>query len=301
MIDLKAEEKNKKQILIICGLSGAGKTVCFQVLSDFGYTILSGVNEENYEEIISRLIAKSSNHKIALILNIVNEKSFTTKYKYLKGIKKNFVDYEFKQIFLKAKEEVLLNRYNESRKIHPYSYYNGRNIPLLDGIRAEKEITLEFSRSSDLTIDTSALVIAETKKILEVYLSEEEIFTINITSFGFKYGIDPNSDFIFDLRSLPNPFYVPELRKQTGKNPEVAAYVFSTPEANALYDSVKTLITTTIPGYKKVGKAYIHVAFGCTGGQHRSVAFAERLSKDLSKECKVSTSHSEGERKNWKL
>lgn len=300
MIDLNKFEKNKKQILVISGLSGAGKTVCFQVLIDFGYVILSGLNQQNYQEIIEPLIEKSTNNKIAFILNIVNEESFNIRYNEMKEIKNKFKEYEFKQIFLKAKSEVLITRYSESRKIHPYSYYNGSGISIAKGIEEEKRISTKFKEESDFVIDTSSTLVAETKKILESYLGEETKFTINIASFGFKYGIDTNSDFVFDLRSLPNPFYIKDLRSKNGTNKEVSDYVFKNAAAQSLYKSVKELLVNTIPGYKEVGKIYIHVAFGCTGGQHRSVSFAQRLGKELGSKYKVNIIHIEGERGHWK-
>lgn len=300
VIKLKEELEKKKEILIISGLSGSGKTATIQVLLDFGYLILSNLEEDNYFEMIQNIVSHTSNNKIAFIINIVNKESFDREYSSFTKLKEVFPDYEYKQIFIKASPKVLINRYQETRKLHPFSFYNGSEISLEEGIGKEIEISNEFRLKSDLVIDTDNLSTVDTKKILQNYLSEEVEFTINITSFGFKFGQEPNSDFIFDLRSLPNPFYIENLRHKSGLDKEVRDYVFASSRAENLYEGIKNMIISTIPGYQNAGKVILFIGVGCTGGQHRSVAFAEKLYHDLKEEYNVNVIHREKERGNWK-
>lgn len=288
-----------KNITIVSGLSGSGKTSCIQVLLDLDYVILSSLASNNYYEILKKIIDDSNNEKIAIILNVISEKKYKLEYEAIKKTIENYQDYSINQIYITADKDVLINRYRENRKIHPYSYHVDMSMETAKAIDKEIQITKEFKKDSNFVIDTSSLIVLETKKILLEYLNEEKDFVINIFSFGFKYRTQSNSDFLFDLRFLPNPFYVPELKNKTGEEKEVSDYVFKSDPAEEIYQNIVNIVDKSIPGYKGVGKVLLNISFGCTGGKHRSVAFARRLAQHFSDEYSVNLIHTEKERNNW--
>ncbi len=288
-----------KKIIFLSGLSGSGNSSVLRELLDLDYLTISSLDSNNYYKAIKDLIQNSTNNKIAIYLDIDEKKLYNQKLKDLKKIKEEYSDYNFCQIFLTAQESEIINRYQENRKVHPYIKNTGLPIAIQKAIEIEKDITIHFRDSSDYILDTTSLVVPKMQMIFRSYIQENNKFIINFISFGFKYGVYHNSDFLFDTRSLPNPFYVKELRNKTGLTKEVQQYVFSTKEANELYDNIKNIINIIVPGYKNIYKNSLDIAIACTGGKHRSVSFVQRLAKDFNQDYEVNIIHVENDRGNW--
>lgn len=288
-----------KKLVILSGLSGSGNTSIMQELLDLNYMILSSLESDDFYETIKNLLLNSKNQKIAINLDIKNVDSFKEKYQQINLLKDELEDFKLYQIFLDCQKDVLIHRYQENRKIHPYLKNVDSTISISEAIKKEQEATKYYKEESDYVVDTSFLPTIETKKIIKNYLSENSKFTINLISFGFKYRIENNSDFLFDVRFLPNPYYVKELRKKTGKEQEVQEYVFNKKEANDMLDYVLKIIELSIPGYKKASKDSLTISFACTGGQHRSVSFVERLYELLKEKYNVNKIHIEEDRGHW--
>ncbi|MFS5927312.1 RNase adapter RapZ, partial [Streptococcus agalactiae] len=196
----------------------------------------------------------------------------------------------FKILFLDATDTELVSRYKETRRSHPLAA-DGR---VLDGISLERELLAPLKSMSQNVVDTSELTPRQLRKVISKEFSNQDSqssFRIEVMSFGFKYGIPLDADLVFDVRFLPNPYYKPELRDKTGLDTEVYDYVMSFDESDDFYDHLLALIKPILPGYQNEGKSVLTVAIGCTGGQHRSTAFAHRLSEDLKADWTVNESH----------
>ena len=205
-------------------------------------------------------------------------------------------DLDFKILFLDAADKELVARYKETRRSHPLAA-DGR---ILDGIKLERELLAPLKNMSQNVVDTTELTPRELRKTIAEQFSDQEqaqSFRIEVMSFGFKYGIPIDADLVFDVRFLPNPYYLPELRNQTGEDQAVYDYVMKHEESEDFYRHLLALIEPILPGYKKEGKSVLTIAVGCTGGQHRSVAFAKRLANDLSKNWSVNESHRDKDRR----
>lgn len=283
-----------KKIIVLSGLSGSGNTTVIKELIDLNYFVLMSLKTDNYYEVLENILKNSTNEKIAIFLNV--DINFTKTYENILKIKeKNNIKY--KQVFLKAQDEVLVNRYQENRKIHPLS--KNKKLSIKDCIKIEKELTKRYSEDSHYIIDTSSLITKQLGEIFKSYIKETSKFTINLFSFGFKYGLYQYSDFVFDTRFLKNPYYEKELRSLSGKDKAVRDFVFADDAAVLLLHNIVNMLNTLIPRYKEIGKESISISIGCTGGQHRSVSFVEEISKKISEEYKVNTFHIEEEKGNW--
>lgn len=187
---------------------------------------------------------------------------------------------DFRLLFLDSSDEELVARYKETRRSHPLAE-DGR---VLDGIMRERELLSPLKSFSQNVIDTTELTPRNLRSLIIQQFATENTkaaFRIEVMSFGFKYGLPLDADLVFDVRFLPNPHYVPELRNQTGLDDAVYHYVMDAPESEDFYQNLMTMLNPIIPGYEKEGKSVLMIAVGCTGGQHRSVAFAKRISEEL--------------------
>ncbi len=267
-----------------------------QVLTDEGYIILENLTTELLEKMMDVFIANTNKHKIAIILNVRNLDRVKNRIDLIKKYSSDSV--EIKTIMLTTKESVLINRYQESRKVHPITKKDP-SISLVEAIRMEEKIVETMSDSYNFVLDTSSLSAKDTKAIIRNFLKSQKFeFTVNIQSFGFKYGIPLDSDLVFDVRFLTNPFYIKELRPKSGLDQEVRDYVFSDPFAIQYYENIRELVKTAIEGYQKEGRLAVNISIGCTGGQHRSVSFVERLVTELNQDYIVSK-HIEGQKGHW--
>lgn len=286
----------KKNILLVTGVSGSGRTTVNQVLTDEGYIILENLTTELLEKMVNVLIEDKKSDKIAIVLNVRNIERFARRFNIIQQFASDLVD--VKSIMLVAKESVLVNRYQESRKVHPLSKRNPQ-LTLAEAIKLELEVAAQVTDQINFVLDTSALSAKDTKAIIRNFLNVEKFnFTVNLQSFGFKYGMPTDSDLVFDVRFLPNPFYDIDLRSQSGLDKPVRDFVFSNELANTYYNQVKQVIETAIQGYQSEGRLLVNISIGCTGGQHRSVSYVERLAEELNQDFIV-TKHIEGSKGHW--
>lgn len=287
---------NKLNIVIITGMSGAGKTVAIQSFEDMGYFAVDNMPPNLIEKFVELLNTPDSKiNKVAMVVDM-RSRIFFDRLRGIVAELSNLPEVNFKLLFLDASDVELVARYKETRRSHPLAI-DGR---VLDGITQEREILSDLKALAEVVIDTSELTPRNLRaRILERFSETKEApFRIEVISFGFKYGLPMDADLVFDVRFLPNPHYIPELRDKTGQDKEVFNYVMNQEASEAFYKNLMNMLLPIIPAYQKEGKSVLTIAFGCTGGQHRSVAFAERVSKALLKEdWHLNTSHRDKDRR----
>ncbi|WP_274648541.1 RNase adapter RapZ [Paenibacillus humicola] len=267
------------KLVIITGMSGAGKTIAVQSLEDLGYFCVDNLPPvliPKFAELIEQSNGKIG--KVALVIDLRGREFFTALSESLSYVKGHFtIGYEI--LFLDATDSVLVQRYKESRRRHPLA---PEGLPL-EGIRMERRMLEDLKGWATQVIDTSSLKPAQLKERIIGRFAHTDLSTIsvNIISFGFKYGIPIDADLIYDVRFLPNPHYVEQLRPHTGQNPDVYEYVMKWPETQAFLAKLVDMLQFLIPLYRKEGKSQVVIGIGCTGGKHRSVAIAEYLGRTL--------------------
>lgn len=258
--------------IIVTGLSGSGKTQAMNCLEDMGYYYIDNLPPALINNFI-QLTAQGSIkvQKVAFGIDIRGGEFFADLKKSLEDLKTAEISYRV--LFLEASDEVLIRRYKETRRVHPLADSGGG---IQDGIKEERKRLMDIRENADYIIDTSNMKAAQLHEELRNVLSQEGAtgFTITIQSFGYKKGIPLDADLVFDLRFIPNPFYVQSLRKLTGNNKKVREYVMKIPQAEEFAKKTFDLIDGLIPYYLKEGKSQLVISFGCTGGQHRSVTMA---------------------------
>lgn len=273
-------EKQETKLVIITGMSGAGKTVAVQSFEDLGYYCVDNLPPTLLPKFIELMKDSTNNiQKVALVMDLRAREFFDSLFEALDVLAvEDWLDEHI--LFLDAKDEKLVSRYKETRRSHPLAV---GGLPL-NGIRKEREILDELRGRAQRIIDTTNLKPKELReKIVQAYSEEErEVFSIHFVSFGFKYGLPIDADLVFDVRFLPNPHYVTNLQPLTGLNKDVASYVFRWTDTQKFNSKVLDLLQFMLPQYKKEGKSQLVVAIGCTGGQHRSVALTEYFAKELS-------------------
>ncbi|MBU5267220.1 RNase adapter RapZ [Virgibacillus proomii] len=273
--------KQETKLVIITGMSGAGKTVAVQSFEDLGYYCVDNLPPTLLPKFIELMKDSTNNiQKVALVMDLRAREFFDSLFEALDVlVVEDWLDEHI--LFLDAKDEKLVSRYKETRRSHPLAV---GGLPL-NGIRKEREILDELRGRAQRIIDTTNLKPKELReKIVHAYSEEEqEVFSIHFVSFGFKYGLPIDADLVFDVRFLPNPHYVTNLQPLTGLNKDVASYVFRWTDTQKFNSKVLDLLQFMLPQYKKEGKSQLVVAIGCTGGQHRSVALTEYFAKELSK------------------
>ena len=257
------------------GMSGGGKSNVLKMLEDFGFYCVDNLPAsliEKFVELIS--VPNGEITKVALGLDVRADQSFKNTTQILRKLKDQGLSFEI--LFMEASEQVLIKRYKETRRVHPLAA-DGR---VEDGVRREREVLQDIRGMADYVIDTSQLLTRELKTELErIFVSNEEYNSLMVTimSFGFKHGIPSDADLVFDVRFLPNPFYVEELRPLSGLDRPVAEYVFSYPQTRRFMEMIAEMLDFLLPHYMEEGKLNLTIAIGCTGGRHRSVAIAAAL------------------------
>ncbi len=272
-------DRQETKLVIITGMSGAGKTVAIQSFEDLGYYCVDNLPPTLLPKFLELMKDASNNiHKVALVIDLRGREFFDSLFEAL-DVLENEVWLDEHILFLDAKDEQLVSRYKETRRSHPLAV---GDLPL-KGIQQEREILDEFRGRAQRIIDTTDLRPKDLRrKILKAYSEEDQdIFSVHLVSFGFKYGIPIDADLLFDVRFLPNPHYIAHLQPLTGLNPDVSSYVFKWSATQKFTEKVLDLLQFMLPQYKKEGKSQLVVAIGCTGGQHRSVALAEYFAKEL--------------------
>ena len=264
------------RFVIVTGMSGGGKATAIHMLEDAGFYCVDNLPVslvEKFTELIS--VPDSEITKVVLGLDARAGQSFEGVAGIIDSMKKNGIPVEV--LFMDASDQVLIKRYKETRRIHPMNSAGDR---LEDGIAKEREVLAEVKKRADYVIDSSNLLTRELKEELDrIFVKNEEYnsLMVNVLSFGFKYGIPSDADLVFDVRFLPNPFYIDELKHQTGNDKPVQDYVKSFPACGEFVDKLVDMLTFLVPGYVQEGKYQLVVAIGCTGGQHRSVTIANEL------------------------
>ena len=267
------------RFVVVTGMSGGGKLTAIRFLEDMGYYCVDNLPVRLIDPFMELVSAPGSDiDKVVLGLDVRADKSFDNVEQVLTALKKKGYKYEI--LFMDASDEVLIKRYKETRRQHPVSPA-GR---VEDGIAQERKILEQIKKEADYVIDTSGLLTRVLKEeLIKIFVKDENYnsLMISIMSFGFKNGIPADADLVFDVRFLPNPFYVESLKKLTGNDKPVRDYVMSFPEAGQFMEKLEDMISFLIPGYVKEGKNQLVIAIGCTGGQHRSVTIANALAERL--------------------
>ena len=263
------------RFVIVTGMSGSGKRTAMKMLEDVGFYCVDNLPVPLIEKFVDLIATPNSEiNKVALGLDVRADQSFDDAQRILEQLKET--GYVFEILFLEASDAVLLKRYKETRRLHPLSP-EGR---VEEGVQKEREILQGIKQKADYIIDTSNLLTRELKEEIDhIFVRNEEYnsLMVNILSFGFKIGIPANADLVFDVRFLPNPFYIDELKHKTGNDKEVQDYVMSFPEAGEFLQKLVDMLDFLIPNYVKEGKHQLVIGIGCTGGKHRSVTLANEL------------------------
>lgn len=275
-------------IVIVTGMSGAGKTVAGSVLEDFGYNCIDNIPVLLIPQFIDLYIKqKKQNQKIALVVDVRGCDDFSQLLDVVSVIKKN--ENACRLVYLDATTEVLINRYKESRHVHPLIL--SRECTLSEAIDREREMLKEVKGNADLVLDTSKLSIALFRDRIISFISgnSHPMIGISIMSFGFKYGIPSDSDLLFDVRCFPNPYYIDGLKHKTGLDAEVSDYVMSFESVTKFAEKLFDMLDYLIPLYIEDGRSHLTISIGCTGGKHRSVTLVEALAKHLSEKTVCTT------------
>ncbi len=260
--------------VVITGMSGSGKRTAMKTLEDAGFYCVDNLPSElikAFGELITRRGDDIS--KVALGLDVRLDSSFEEANRILNEMKKNGMSYRI--LFMDASDEILIKRYKETRRLHPIE-----GVSIADSIIKEREILQDIRNNADYIIDTSNLLTRELKEELDRIFVKNENYKslmVQIMSFGYKYGIPTEADLVFDVRFLPNPFYVDELKHQTGNDEPVKKFVMGFPETGEFMDKLTDMVRFLIPNYIREGKYRLVICVGCTGGKHRSVTLANEL------------------------
>lgn len=267
------------RFVMITGMSGAGKTQVMHVLEDMGYYCIDNMPLV-FLVPFAKMCFKETNkfENVAIVVDIRGGDMFDEIGGALKELDQQNFPYEI--LFLEARESILVKRYKETRRKHPLSM----NGTIEDGIMRERERLAYLRGQATHIIDTSRLLTRELKQIiLDIYgETEENYFRIQVESFGFKYGIPRDADLVFDVRFLPNPFYIDALKERNGTEECVRDFVMKYDQSREFLTKLDDMLTMLIPHYMEEGKSELVIAIGCTGGRHRSVAIAEAIHKKLS-------------------
>lgn len=271
------------KLLVVTGLSGAGKSMAVNALEDIGFFCIDNLPAG----LVSRLIdfarqGENQLNRVAVVLDVRGLRTVQDVDAALAALDEKKVDYEI--LFLDASDAVIRRRYKETRRQHPLSISDG--LPIQEAVARERQVLQPLRERAKYVIDTSLLSAAQNReRVCGLFLNRgQSAMALTIMSFGFKYGLPPEADIVFDVRCLPNPFYVPELKNQTGLDQAVVDYVMDAPESRELLKRMESLLEYALPLYVKEGKSQLVIAVGCTGGKHRSITFARLLGEFCQKQ-----------------
>lgn len=276
--------------VIVTGLSGSGKSSAVNALEDIGFYCIDNIPPVLIKDFANLCIRTESLDKVAVVTDSRGGDFFNGFSSVIAELKKSSLN--FKILFLEASERKLVTRYKETRRKHPLAEKSGGSLE--EAVKLEEKMLLPIKSIADYIVDTTMLTPQKLKnRISEMFAPNgTDRLSIHIMSFGFKFSNAADADLVFDVRCLPNPFYINELREQTGLDKCVRDYVMNFDESQQLYSKIEDLIDFLIPLYKKEGKSQVVIAFGCTGGKHRSVTFAKLLSGHLmNSDVHVTVSH----------
>jgi RNase adapter protein RapZ len=271
-------DKEDTVLVVVTGVSGGGRSTVARALENVGFYVVDNLPQALLLDMAELAYqAGGTARRTAMVLDVRSRAFSTDLAGAITALKER--GFNPRVVFLDADDEVLIRRFESVRRSHPLQG-NGR---LADGIAAERKLLAEAREQADVLIDTSHLNVNQLRARIEELFGGEDARRLRVTvlSFGFKYGLPPDADFVLDARFLPNPYWVPELRDHTGRETKVSRYVMGQRGAATFVETYARLVASTAPGFEREGKRYLTVAVGCTGGKHRSVAIAEELAKRL--------------------
>ena len=271
--------RNQRELVIITGMSGAGKASALKAFEDLGYYAVDNLPVgliENFAELVRDTLEID---RAALVVDIREGSRLDKLPEVLRSIKRSL---RTTVLFLEAKDEALVRRYSETRRPHPL----GRQKSVISSLHSERERMKPVRDVADVVIDTTKFNVHELRSFINERFgagNRDHNLLISCVSFGFRQGVPEDADLMFDVRFLPNPHFIPEFRPFTGRHPKVAKYIRSFPQTKEFIKRISELLIYLLPHYVKEGKSYLTIAFGCTGGKHRSVMIAEEVKKRLAK------------------
>jgi RNase adapter protein RapZ len=270
----------RHRIVVITGMSGSGKSTAIRALEDSGFFCIDNLPVLLLPKLTELAGLGNPGRRLALVIDAREGVFLREAPRMLDDVRR--AGHQVEVLFLDSSNEAITRRFSETRRRHPLAPHE----TISEGIERERGALHDLREMADQVIDTSELNVHDLKKIIQERFSVEQSDapSITILSFGYRYGVPPQADLVFDVRFLPNPYFVPEMRGLTGKHPQVARFVLDRPEAQAFLDKVLDLCRFLIPRYHKEGKSYLTVALGCTGGKHRSVSIARELYQRLSRD-----------------
>ena len=269
-------------LLIVSGLSGAGKSVAMNALEDIGFFCIDNIPVALLPRIVDfALQGENQLNRVAVVMDVRGVRSIEQLKAALDDLDAKKIDYDI--LFLDANDSVIQRRYKETRRQHPITI--SEKVPITEAIAKERKLLQPLREKAKYVIDTSLLSAAQNReRVCSLFLDKgESPMELMVVSFGFKYGVPNEADLVFDVRCLPNPYYIPELKEKSGLDKEVRDYVMSFESSQTLQTKLFDLIDFLIPQYLHEVKSQLVIAFGCTGGKHRSATFAENMCEHLSK------------------
>ena len=275
------EQKDKTQLVLVTGMSGAGKTQAMRALEDMGFFCIDNYPFTMVEDLFKHVLLKQRGlfPKVAIAVDVRGKEFLLDIEEGLHRLKKRGIDCSV--LYMEADDATLVCRYKESRRQHPLQAKRG----IQEAISEERQILSPIRGLADRIVDTSSMKVSEFKTLMiELFGNREPQMTITVASFGFKYGLPLDSDLVFDVRFLPNPYYDPVMRTLTGKDPIVRDYVMHLPETRTFLKDLLGMLNFLIPQYIREGKKQLVISIGCTGGQHRSVALADALAAGMKRD-----------------
>ncbi|MCG8553732.1 MAG: RNase adapter RapZ [Proteobacteria bacterium] len=290
---MRASSLSKLHLFVVTGLSGAGRSTALRLMEDLGYFCVDNIPPALVPQLVNMLASEPSFGRVCLGIDVRTGAFWRDTEGALSALKQGGHDVEV--LFLECSEGTLVQRFSETRRTHPLA----KKGDLLGAIRDERERLASLRAQSRQVLDTSRMSVHDLRRHLVDHVARGQQrcrMLVRIVSFGYRYGLPVDADVVFDLRHLPNPYFVPELRDTSGSDEATARFVLGAPETAELLAGVAGLLTKTLPRYEREGKAYLTVALGCTGGRHRSVAFAEELARRLGDAREVSVAHRDVDR-----
>lgn len=272
-----ATHTKDRELVVLTGMSGSGKLSALKAFEDLGYYSVDNLPLELVSRFADLVQQSAEIERAALVVDVREGMRLDRFPALLKQVRKTLPT---RVVYLEAADDVLVRRFSETRRPHPM----GRTQTVVEGIHAERKRLEPIRNVADIIIDTSKFNVHELRAHINAQFergTQSRDLTISTTSFGFKNGVPSEADLVFDVRFLPNPHFIPEFRKLTGRHPKVAKYVRSFPQTQQFLDKATEMLKFLLPHYIEEGKSYLTVAFGCTGGQHRSVFIAEEMKKRL--------------------
>ena len=282
------EAKPQGELVILTGMSGSGKLSALKAFEDLGFYSVDNLPLDLVPRFADLIRQSKEGQRAALVVDVREGMRLDEFPAILKKVRKTLPT---RVVFLEASDDALVRRFSETRRPHPL----GRSNTVLRSIKAERKRLDPIRNVADIVLDTTKFNVHDLRAHINAQFEREDSdtnLTISSISFGFKNGVPSDADLVFDVRFLPNPHFIPEFRKLTGKHPKVARYVRQFPQTREFLDKTADMLTFLLPHYIKEGKSYLTVAFGCTGGQHRSVFIAEEMKKRLTAEgYRVKSAH----------